>query len=148
MIEQNLNVFIDSTVNYFNHTNTVPAKVGSPFLVKSAEEIRGDYTGIIAISGAYNGVCYFIAPTALLRHLMMSLGEYDVSEHMLLDTVGEVANTLSGNARRELGNNFIISVPKVIKGIPQEDVEQESRMYAIPISWKSYRATLGVNLAA
>jgi chemotaxis protein CheX len=148
MIEQNLSVFIDSTINYFNHTNTVPAKVGSPFLVESADELRGDYTGVISISGAYAGVCYFTAPTALLRHLMMSLGEYDTSESMLLDTVGEVANTLSGNARRELGNNFIISVPKVVKGIPEDSVASESKMYAIPISWKSYRATLGVNLAA
>ena len=35
---------------------------------------------------------------------------------MLTDIAGEIANTLSGNARAELGEEFIFSILKVFKG--------------------------------
>ena len=147
MKEQNLKVFIDCIVNYFRHTNEPTVKVGSPYLIKDINEISADYTGTIAISGAYEGACHFTAPSALLRHLILSVGESDTSEMMMEDAVGEVANTLSGNARRELGHEFIISSPKVSKGIPPElNRKTSDRIYAIPINWKSYKATLGVHL--
>lgn len=148
MIEQQLQIFIDSIVNYFNYTDTPSVKVGSPYLIKAINEVRADYTGIISISGSHEGVCYFSAPSILVRHLIMSFGEDDTSEDMMLDAVGEVANTLSGNARKELGSEFIISVPQVVKGTPRMLRQRKTdRMYAIPISWKSYKAILGVGLA-
>jgi len=85
--------------------------------------------------------------TSLLRHLILSVGETDTSEIMMLDAVGEVANTLSGNARKELGGGFNISAPHITKGLPTiETVGEGHRIYAIPIQWKSYRAMLGVSL--
>ena len=68
------------------------------------------------------------------------------------DIAGEIANTLSGNARAELGENFIISIPKVFRGtssieaLTEKDTSEE-RTYAIPVVWKSEKAFLGVNLA-
>lgn len=148
MIDKKLHVFIDTIVNYFNHSGSnVEAKVGSPYLINSMDQINSDYTGCITVTGAYQGFCYFSAPAILIKHLIMSLGETDTSEDMMLDTVGEVANTLSGNARETLGKDFIISVPEVIKGPPpNEPQHSEQRIYAIPINWKSYRALLGVCL--
>ncbi|GAA6139153.1 hypothetical protein NBRC116583_29000 [Arenicella sp. 4NH20-0111] len=147
MKEEKLKIFIDSIVQYFHHTSEPNVKVGSPFLIKRIEEVSADYTGSITISGAYQGACHFTAPSALLRHLILSVGESDTSEPMMQDAVGEVANTLSGNARRELGKQFIISTPRVFKGPPSDLNKQEnSRIYAIPINWKSYKATLGIHL--
>jgi len=147
MKEEKLKVFIDSIVEYFRHTNDPKVGVGSPFLINTVKEIGADYTGIISISGAYNGACYFTAPTALLRHLILSIGETDTSEAMIHDAVGEVANTLSGNARRELGKHFMISTPTVSKGMPSDvNKPDNTRIYAIPINWKSYKAALGIHL--
>jgi chemotaxis protein CheX len=147
MIEKKLQVFIDGIVNYFNHTSDKSIAVGVPYLLSLDESIPGDYTGVISISGAYTGCCYFTAPTILLKHLVMSLGEKDTSEAMLLDAAGEVANTLSGNARKQLGRDFIISVPTVIRGAHQViDVPEQQRIYAIPIQWHAYKALLGVCL--
>jgi len=148
MIDKKLHIFIDGAVNYFNHTyGDVEAQVGSPFLIKTMSCISGDYTGCITITGAYQGFCYFSAPKVLLKHLILSLGESDTSEEMMLDAVGEIANTLSGNARAYLGKDFIISVPEVIKGSPQtENNHSEQRIYAIPINWNSYKAILTVCL--
>ncbi len=147
MIEQKLQIFIDSIVNYFNHTSDKSVEVGVPYLLAPDDVIPGDYTGVISISGAYSGCCYFTAPTILLKHLVISIGEKDTSESMLLDAAGEVANTLSGNARKQLGSDFIISVPTVIRGVHRvSDVPDNQRIYAIPIQWHSYKALLGICL--
>ncbi len=147
MKEDQLKIFIDGIVNYFNYTNDPDVGVGSPFLVDNITEISSDYTGSISITGAYEGACHFMAPSALLRHLILSFGETDTSEGMIEDTVGEVANTLSGNARQQLGQEFNISTPRVSKGVPEEVTDQDDhKIYAIPINWKSYKATLGIHL--
>jgi len=147
MKEENLRVFLNSIVRYFGHTSDPSVNVGSPYLVNEIKEACTDYTGLISISGEYQGVCYFSAPSVLLRHLILSVGETDTSETMMLDTVGEVANTLSGNARKELGSGFNISAPHITKGLPTiEEPGDGARIYAIPILWKSYKAMLGVSL--
>ncbi len=147
MKESQLKVFIDGIVNYFHYTGEPSVAVGSPYLIDNIQEISSDYTGTIAISGTYEGACHFTAPSALVRHLILSFGETDTSESMISDTIGEVANTLSGNARKHLGAGFNISTPKVSRGAP-DDTKQSAgnRIYAIPINWKSYKAALGIHL--
>jgi len=148
MIDKNIHIFIDSVVNYFEHTATqIKAQVGTPYLIDSIDQIRTEYTGCINVSGAYDGFCHFAATGSLLKYLMSSLGETDTSDEMMLDTVGEVANTLSGNARESLGNEFIISVPEVVKGSPiNNHLHDDHRVFVIPIRWKSYKAVLAVCL--
>lgn len=147
MKEEKLKIFINSVIGFFNRTNDTDVSIGSPYLTESIKEMSSDYTGVIAISGEYAGECYFSAPKVLLRHLILSMGETDTSESMMLDTVGEVANTLSGNARKKLGHDFIISTPRIIKGaIKRKPQESGDRFYVIPIKWKSYKASLGVRL--
>ncbi len=46
--------------------------------------------------------------------LLMRMQETDTSDENIKDLVGEVANTISGNARRDFGKNFVISVPVII----------------------------------
>ena len=66
---------------------------------------------------------YFTAPKAMLTVLLMKMQENDFSHETMRDLVGEVANTISGNARRDFGRDFVISVPSVLAGekpdIPQ-----------------------------
>jgi chemotaxis protein CheX len=42
----------------------------------------------------------------MLRHLLISTGELDQSSDSLLDVIGEMANTISGNARRYFGDGM------------------------------------------
>jgi len=50
------------------------------------------------------------------------------------DLVGEVANTISGNARRDFGRDFVISVPSVLSGEkPQIPQKPGLRSFIIPI---------------
>lgn len=147
MSEKTLQVFIDGVIHYFAHTTDKDVKVGTPFLINNNQPEAMDYTGIIGVSGPTRGCVYFTAPSILLKHLLMSIGEPDTSQENLVDLVGEVANTLSGYVRREFGKEFMISVPIIIDGAPSAiHLPQHLRSYVIPITWKSYSASVVICL--
>ena len=147
MSEETLQVFIDGVVRYFEHTSDREVHVGTPYLASNKSPVSMDYTGIIGISGPVKGCIYFTAPSVLLKHLLLSIGETETTVHYMMDLVGEVANTISGNARRELGKDFMISVPLVVQGSPTTlHLPPELRSYVIPINWKSYTAAVAVCL--
>ena len=145
--EKRFQVFIDSVNRYFHDVNNVSVKVGTPYLVENNTPTLQAYTGIIGISGPYQGSVYFTAPRILLRHLLLSLQEPDESEENIMDLIGEIANTIAGNARSEYGSEFMISVPVVVKGAPNQIyMPKTARSFVIPISWKDYSAAIVVSL--
>ena len=104
------------------------------------------FTGIIGISGARKGIVYFTAPRGMLTVLLMRMQETDTSDENIKDLVGEVANTISGNARRDFGKNFVISVPVVIAHDAEKLTAPHTRSYVIPINWRTHSAKLVVCL--
>ncbi len=112
--EAEIRTFIEGTTNYFETSAQQSATVGSPYLVTDGKPGAYEYTGVIGITGARKGVVYFTAPRGMLTVLLMRMQETDTSDENIKDLVGEVANTISGNARRDFGKNFTISVPIVI----------------------------------
>ena len=147
MSEQTLQVFIDGVVRFFETTSDKDVKVGAPYLVENENPAAYDVTGIIGISGPYRGCVYFTAPRILLKHLLLSIGETETSNDYLFDLVGEVANTISGNARSTFGHEFMISVPAMIEGAPDQiHLPKNLRSYVIPIYWKAYHAAVVICL--
>ncbi len=143
MDESDVQVFIDGTMNYFSQGSDEPAVVSTPYLVANAISIAKEFTGIIGVSGKRKGSVYFTAPRSMLKILLMSMGETDMSLDNVSDLVGEIANTISGNARREFGKDFMISVPVVVVGEPKSIVMPERlHSFVIPITWRSYEAFL------
>jgi chemotaxis protein CheX len=139
MDETKLKVFIDGAVKYFIQTTRLGADVGTPYLSETNETLHYDMTGIIGISGGKKGVVYFTAPT--------NMGERDVTHDMRLDLVGEIANTIAGNARAEFGQEFMISVPVVIAGaLETVRLPKDIRAFVIPITWHSQRAAVVIAL--
>jgi chemotaxis protein CheX len=71
-----------------------------------------------------------------------------MSHENLCDLVGEIANTLSGNARRDFGHQFKISVPSVVtgRGTARSNIRPRARPIVIPIDWRNYHARLVVCL--
>lgn len=140
--EDNIQVFIDGVNRYFHTNGATDVNVGTPFLLENKTPTAHDYTGIIGISGPYKGSVYFTTPRVLLRHLLISMKE-DTNEENFRDLVGEIANTISGNARSVYGAEFMISVPIVIQGTPEEiHLPRDSYSYIIPIEWKKYEAAI------
>jgi len=151
-IDQSIVAFVDSVEHYFTTISNRSVSIGTPFLVEDDDiyEYISDYTGVIGISGDYRGVVRFTAPHVLLTHLMSSLGVLTAQEDKLMDLVGEVSNTISGNARLVFGEKFMLSVPTVFKGknnhIDQEDEAKEQRCVVIPIVWYQKKAHLITNI--
>jgi chemotaxis protein CheX len=83
----------------------------------------------------------------MLGEILGLLKESRIDEEAKKDLVGEIANTLSGNAREEFGSEFQISVPTVMVG-SEAGLSQrnDSRNYAIPLNWHSETAYLLVAL--
>jgi chemotaxis protein CheX len=149
MDETDLNVLVEGTVRYFESAVDRAAAVGTPYLMTDRKQaVLSDYTGIIGITGARRGCIYFTAPSAMLRHILLSNGETEIDAHYMADVVGEVANVISGNARRVFGHDFAISVPELFAGRPSAgELPLAERAFVIPINWRQYRAALVVSLA-
>ncbi len=145
--EQDIRAFVYGTTRYFEIAVQQAASVGSPYLVtKGAPEVH-DYNGVISISGRRNGIVYFSAPRGMLTVLLMKMNESNVSNEYLCDLVGEVANTIAGNVRRDLGKEFAISVPTVVSGAGSAvELPAGARPVVIPINWRTHVAKLVVCL--
>jgi chemotaxis protein CheX len=147
MTKVELETFVEGTTHYFQTAANQPASVGSPYLVNEGAPGIQEYTGIITIAGKRKGIVYFTASRPMLTVLLMRLGETDMTHENMCDLVGEVANQISGNARRDFGSEFMISVPRVIAGTPEHAVTPANvRSFVIPINWRSHSAQLVVCL--
>jgi chemotaxis protein CheX len=137
MKEQKLQIFVSIITNYFNQFGSEELVVDTPYLLENKQPKVHDYTGVIGISGVQKGVVYFSATCELLSSILDSMGETDKSEDNFVDLAGEVANTISGNARNEFGSEFHISVPLVFKGSPQSIIlPKNERSFIIPVTWR------------
>lgn len=145
--EKDIEVFIAAISAYFKHITREAASVSLAYLAKDAFPIS-DFTGKIKVSSDYEGTLYFSAPSAMLRHLLTVMKETNQSDENLLDAVGEIANTISGNARKYFGENMVISIPEKIANLPIILSEQSRRhAYVIIIKWKQYSASLIVDIS-
>jgi len=109
--EKDIEIFIEAIGGYFKQITKEAASVGVAYLAKNAFPMN-DYTGMIKVSADYEGALYFSAPSAMLRHLLTVMKEPNQSDENLLDAVGEIANTISGNARRYFGETWSSPSPK------------------------------------
>jgi len=145
--EQAIRTFLHGTTRYFEVAAQQPASIGSPYLMSHGATELYEYTGVISVSGRRDGIVYFTAPRGMLTVLLMRMNESDVSHENMCDVVGEVANTIAGNARRDFGNQFLISVPTVLTGGGEKpQLPIGSQPIVIPINWRSHSARLVVCL--
>lgn len=59
----------------------------------------------------------------------------------------QIANTLAGNARRTLGKDLEISVPRVVHGKPSGGTRTRQHPYVITFRWNRYPGVVCVGLA-
>jgi chemotaxis protein CheX len=147
MTESELRVFIDVVIEYFRDVSGDPVEMGVPFVQDGRTNLL-DHTGVIGISGAKRGGVLVTAAEPMLRELAsIILGTGDLESEDVVDMVGELTNTVAGNVRREFGSSFMISVPIVLQGKP-DDVRLRLKppIFVVPINWREHRAYLSVGL--
>lgn len=90
--------------------------------VKAGHLMHGDIAGVIGLSNGVLGNCVVSFPEALARQVVARLlGDEPakLSPEMVQDGVGELANIISGGAKRALAKSslaFDISTPTVVSG--------------------------------
>jgi chemotaxis protein CheX len=146
--ETDIRSFVDAVSGYFYQISEEQAEINAAFLVEG--EIPAttfDLTGYITLSGSFSGRVYFSAPRVMVTRLLLIMGESDRSEERLLDAVGEIANTISGNARKHFGESMVISVP--VTAATEHDWLKSvvsPRSYVILVKWKQYKASVVVDI--
>lgn len=144
--ESDLRLFVDSVRRYFDVTSRIEPEITSAYL--GVDAVPGhDFNGIVSFSGRYRGRVVVSLPAAALKELLLIQKETDLSQSSLLDAVGEIANTLAGNARRSLGKDLEISVPKVVHGKPSDSPRTRQHPYVITFRWNRYPGVVCVDLA-
>ena len=147
MTKVELETFVEGTTHYFEAAANQPASVGSPYIVAEGKPSVQEFTGVISIAGKRRGIVYFTASRPMLTVMLMRMGETELTQENMCDLVGEVANTISGNARKDFGKDFMISVPQIVAGEPEKVQPPENlRSFVIPINWRSHSAQLVVCL--
>ena len=140
-----LKLFVDSVRRYFQVITRQEPQITSAFL--GTGDIDGyDFNGIVSFSGSHNGHVIVSMPPQLLRELLLLQGETDVSEGNMLDAVGEIANTLGGNARNSLGSALNISVPMKIQGSAGVKARVRKHPYVITLRWNHQPAMVCVDM--
>jgi chemotaxis protein CheX len=146
--ESTCNLFINSVNNYFKHLTEIDSNIMVPYLKESEGLMLKDYTGMITISGSRKGFVYISANRGMFSDLInLFIGIEDASEEDILDMAGEISNVVAGNVRANLGANFMISVPIVFEGMPEElQIPDDVSIYVIPINWNSHEAFVVLGL--
>ena len=148
--EQEIQVFVDAVNHYFLQITGEKVEIRSAFLAQGdVLPPTYDFTGLITVSGRYRGCIYFSASRYMLSNLLIAMHEPKLGDAFLLDAVGEIANTLAGNARRHFGTNMEISVPITVQG-KCENLQSmvRTRPYVVLVKWKRYEASVIVDLVS
>ena len=147
MNETDLAVFTNAVKHYFIQTTKEPAEIRAAYLADAEKLPHFQYTGLITLSGMFRGCVHFSAPHTMLLQILLIMGEPDRSEAHLLDVVGEIANTIAGNARKQFGHGLEISVPVTIRG--SSDLIRaavRSRPFIISLRWRNQDAVVVVDI--
>jgi chemotaxis protein CheX len=140
-----LELFVESVRQYFKVLTRHEPQITSAYLATG--ELQGyDYNGIVTFSGAYNGHVIVSTPGALLKELLLLQGETELSQPNLLDAVGEIANTLGGNARKTLGSALQISVPLKLHGSTGVQTRVRKHPYVVTLKWNRQPAVVCIDL--
>lgn len=141
-----IKIFSDAAIAFFQATTGSKASVRTAYLLASDDvAVWNDFQGLIELRGKYRGSVAFSAPRGLLSHVLLKMGERDYSEASHRDIVGEIANQMSGYARRHFGEAMDISPPKIITPaqLPAK-VSLSGSPFVIPMFWDRYEAHLVV----
>lgn len=143
--ESDLRLFVDSIKNYLQVTTRQEPHITSAFL--GTGDIQGfEFNGVVTFSGSYNGHVVVSMPARMLRELLLLQHETDMSDSNLLDAVGEVANTLAGNARKTLGSALSISVPLKMQGAPSIKTRVRKHPFIVTLRWNSHEAMVCIDI--
>lgn len=148
LANEDIEVFSEAISAFFLNMTHEPAAVRTAYLLDDgAAQLRGDFNGLIDVSGGFRGSIAFSAPHGMLAQVLGVMGESDQTTSKCLDVVGEIANMMSGRARRHFGEALEISTPRSsLRGACRAGPPASGTPYVIPLRWRGFEANLVVHL--
>lgn len=145
---EDIEVFSEAISAFFQNMTREPAVVRTAYLLERDDAVLSDdFNGEIRVSGGFRGSITFSAPQGMLARVLEAIGEPEHSTDKCLDVVGEIANMLSGRARRHFGEELDIAPPTArLRGTARVPPQACGTPYAIPLRWRNFEATLVVHL--
>lgn len=145
---QDIEVFSESIANFFDVMTRQKAQVRSAYVLESDEPIVwNDFNGLIQVSGGFRGAIVFSAPRGMLLEILKAMGERSQNVEHYLDVAGEIANQLSGRARKHFGEALDITPPIACERQKQHIASNaQGPAYAIPMTWGPHEGHLVVHL--
>jgi len=113
-----INPFVHSVKRVFETMVHVKMTVGKPY-VKKDNHLPADVSGIIGFSGDAAGAVVVSFSNAVACKAASSFAGIDIDENHadFADAIGELANMVAGNAKKEFTDlNIRISLPSVVIG--------------------------------
>ena len=146
--ENDIRTFVEAVNAFFFQVTQEKVEIKTAYLVEGdLTPTTFDLTRYIDLSGDFSGRIYFSAPHSMITHLLLMMGEQNRDNERLLDAVGEIANTISGNARKHFGETMEISVPtSQATGSEWLKTVISLHSYVILVKWKQYRASVVVDI--
>jgi len=98
MDAKHVNAFIEAALSILETTAQTPAKAFDDPFLKEKPAAKGDITGIISISGNYNGTVSITYSEKLILHVVSTMFGEEMTEinDDIKDAVGELTNMISG----------------------------------------------------
>jgi len=112
--------FINATLNVLKTMAFTEAHTDGPYM-KNEKRAKGDVSGVIGITGDYNGSLSVSFPERSILTIVSNMFGEEMTEvdDDIRDAVGEITNMVSGQARQELdviGVSLESAIPTVISG--------------------------------
>lgn len=88
-------------------------------------------TGLVSLTGEWEGAVAIAMPEPLARlaaATMFAMGEDEVSDDDVRDTIGELANMTGGNVKSMLGGSTQLSLPTVTEGVDYQVTVRGTRV--------------------
>ncbi len=107
-----------AVVGVFESMLALPIAAADEFA--EAEEASASVTGVISISGDWNGAVVVTVPLDLARQVaaaMFALDADALTDAEIQDAVGELSNMVGGATKTMLGGSCSISLPSVTEGV-------------------------------
>ena len=143
-----INPFLGSIKNVFDTMINVPFNVGKP-KIKEDNTPLYDVSGIIGLSGDVTGCVVINLSKAVALQLASALLYEEMTEldADCTDAIGEVANMISGNAKKDFPEgNVNISVPSIVIGKHQTLYPSKKPIISIPCETNAGRMIVDICL--